>query len=236
MENYTIYMHRNLINHKVYIGQTRDKLSRRFKGGYGYRSSPHFYASIQKYGWDNFEHIILEQNLTADEANEREKFWIATFHSDNEQFGYNLTPGGCGQPEKKDNKTLRKKVYCKETGECFDSITEAALWAGLQKTGGSNITSQIKGTRKSAGRHPETGIPLHWCFLEEDIDTPNEKPKLGNAKRVKNLETGDIFESVNQAARAYNISNVTISKSCKSNGLIPVGANKGFKYHWVFID
>lgn len=235
MEKYTIYMHRNLINNKVYIGQTRDELNRRFKKGYGYRSSPHFYASIQKYGWDNFEHIVLEENLSAETANEREKFWIALFKSNEEKFGYNLTPGGCGQPAKKTNQTLRKKVYCKETGQCFNSITEAALWAGLKKTGGSNITSAIKGLRKTAGNHPETGEPLHWCFLEEELNLPNEKPKKGNAKRVKNLDTNEIFDSVNEAARVYQMSNVSISKSCKSNGTIPTGPNGSkIKYHWVF--
>lgn len=233
MSNYKIYMHRNLINNKVYIGQTRDDLKRRFKSGYGYRSSPHFYASIQKYGWNNFEHTILEENLTADQANERERFWIQVFRSTEEEYGYNLTSGGRGQPEKRSNKILRKKVYCKETKQCFDSITEAAEWAGLKKTGGSNITSQIKGNRKSAGRHPETGEPLHWCFFEEELNLPNQERNIANSKKVQNLDTGEIFNSINEASRFYNISNVTISKSCKTNGKIATGNDKG-KYHWIF--
>ena len=64
MKKYVIYMHRNKINNKVYVGQTRDELNRRFKSGYGYRTSPHFFAAIKKYGWDNFELIVLEENLT----------------------------------------------------------------------------------------------------------------------------------------------------------------------------
>jgi hypothetical protein len=45
---YKIYIHRNKINGKVYIGQTsEDDINRRFKGGSGYKSSPHFYYAIE---------------------------------------------------------------------------------------------------------------------------------------------------------------------------------------------
>ena len=71
--NYKIYMHKNKINGKVYIGQTYTSLRARFgKNGIGYKGCPIFYNAIQKYGWDNFEHEILEENIpNAEIANER---------------------------------------------------------------------------------------------------------------------------------------------------------------------
>ena len=36
MNNYKIYMHKNKINNKVYIGQTKQSLNSRFKQGNGY--------------------------------------------------------------------------------------------------------------------------------------------------------------------------------------------------------
>lgn len=51
---YTIYMHRNKINGKSYIGQTFQKPEERWKNGAGYKSCTYFYAAIQKYGWNNF--------------------------------------------------------------------------------------------------------------------------------------------------------------------------------------
>lgn len=59
------------MNGKLYIGQTgEDNLYRRFgKDGEYYHNSSYFYHAINKYGWNNFKHVILIENLTLDEAN-----------------------------------------------------------------------------------------------------------------------------------------------------------------------
>ena len=69
--NYTIYCHRNKINNKAYIGQTCQTTTRRWREGEGYINCSYFYAAIQKYGWNNFEHIILFENLTQKEKSHR---------------------------------------------------------------------------------------------------------------------------------------------------------------------
>lgn len=92
---YVIYLHRNKINNMVYIGQTnQNPPSRRWNNGNGYRHNQKFFFAIQKYGWDNFEHIILKDNLTLDEANYYEQFYISQYQSDIREKGYNLTSGG----------------------------------------------------------------------------------------------------------------------------------------------
>ena len=66
---YTIYCHKNKINNMCYIGQTcRKYVKTRWNLGKGYWCSTKFYNAIKKYGWDNFEHIILYTNLTKEEA------------------------------------------------------------------------------------------------------------------------------------------------------------------------
>lgn len=65
-------MHRNKLNNKVYIGITGRNPEIRWANGNGYKYNPHFFYSIQKYGWDGFEHIILDDKLTRDEAKEKE--------------------------------------------------------------------------------------------------------------------------------------------------------------------
>ena len=59
--NYTVYMHRNKYNNKVYIGITgRQPEIRWGSNGNGYWNNTHFYNAIKKYGWnDGFEHILM---------------------------------------------------------------------------------------------------------------------------------------------------------------------------------
>ena len=82
---------------KVYIGQTMHSLALRARGpaGAGYRHSSHFYAAIQKYGGlSNFKLEILKDNLTLEEANYWERYYIAMYDSTNREKGYNIAPGG----------------------------------------------------------------------------------------------------------------------------------------------
>ena len=82
---------------KIYIGQTMRSLSQRACGsaGTGYRHSSHFYAAIQKYGGlTNFQLEILKDNLTLEEANYWESYYITEYDSTNREKGYNISPGG----------------------------------------------------------------------------------------------------------------------------------------------
>lgn len=88
-----IYRHVNKINNKSYIGQTCQKVEKRWHNGYGYSDSPKFWKAICKYGWDNFTHEILEDNIeTVEKADERESYWINYYNSI--ENGYNINQGG----------------------------------------------------------------------------------------------------------------------------------------------
>lgn len=82
-KKYCIYLHRNKLNGKCYVGQTceSDPINRWRIDGSGYKTQPCFYRAIIKYGWDNFEHIILEKDLTAEAANEKECYWGGYYHA-----------------------------------------------------------------------------------------------------------------------------------------------------------
>lgn len=91
-----IYKIENLINHKVYIGQTNNP-KRRFSEhrakGYEINSNKVLYYAFDKYGIENFEFSIIEET---ENPNEREKYWIQYYNSF--ENGYNMTEGGDTPP------------------------------------------------------------------------------------------------------------------------------------------
>lgn len=90
---YKVYAHINIINGKVYIGQTSQKLERRWRDGRGYLTGV-FSRAIKRYGWDNFNHIILHTNLTKEQANYFETLYIKFYKAIS--LSYNITDGGEG--------------------------------------------------------------------------------------------------------------------------------------------
>lgn len=117
MNNYTVYMHVNKTNNKKYIGITKQKPEIRWSNGNHYRSSPHFYSSIKKYGWDGFEHLILFENLTEESAKNKEVKLIRENHSNNRKYGYNCTIGGEGTKGHKHTKEAREKMRIARLGK-----------------------------------------------------------------------------------------------------------------------
>ena len=87
---YTVYCHINKINGKTYVGITSLAPELRWKNGKGYKNCRKFYNAILKYGWDNFYHIILRDDLSLSKAEELERLLIA----DLKDFSYNIAPGG----------------------------------------------------------------------------------------------------------------------------------------------
>ena len=81
---------------KVYIGVTSVVPEKRWENGFGYRYNTHFWRAIVKYGWENFEHEIVVNGLTKDQAYRLEKELISAYRSTDPDFGYNITEGGLG--------------------------------------------------------------------------------------------------------------------------------------------
>ena len=115
---YCVYCHRNKINGKRYIGQTiyGDDPNKRWHLGKHYGKS--FKADIDKYGWDNFEHYIIQNNLSAEEANELEKLNIIAFNTTNPKYGYNERIAG--------NTNTTKKVFTESTKQLISINTSKA--------------------------------------------------------------------------------------------------------------
>lgn len=96
---YTVYSVQNNINGKLYIGMTSDfKRRKREHFNLGYKKSElyvkHLYKSMKYYGANNFTFNVIEEFNSLKESLDSEIFWISYFKSNNNEFGYNKTPGG----------------------------------------------------------------------------------------------------------------------------------------------
>ena len=92
-KKYSIYAH-VVPNGKRYIGKTSTVAAQRWANGNGYKYNDAFFADIQKYGWENIQHIILEIVSGDEKAAETEKKYIQQFKTFDPEFGYNKTTGG----------------------------------------------------------------------------------------------------------------------------------------------
>lgn len=91
---YSVYMHISPEG-KRYIGQCKDINRRWRKGGIGYKKdNAYFWADIQKYGWDNFEHVVVKSQLTKTDALNLESDLIHQYQTINPDKGYNHRTGG----------------------------------------------------------------------------------------------------------------------------------------------
>ena len=60
-----------------------------------------------------------------------------------------------------------KQFYCPELDMIFIGTLSAAKYLGLKSS--SCILDCIAGRKKSAGKHPTTGEPLHWMYLKDKL-------------------------------------------------------------------
>lgn len=95
-----IYKITNLINGKIYVGQTIRVLETRWDEHIRCANDNinyPLYNSINKYGLENFKIEILENDISDfDTLDEKEIYWIKKLNTTDRSVGYNLTEGGQG--------------------------------------------------------------------------------------------------------------------------------------------
>lgn len=108
---------------KSYIGQTNN-FNRRTNGHASINSPCRALKNaILKYGWDNFSHEILVDNLTLEQANELETKFILEFNTLSPN-GYNLTTGGNNKVASNETK---KKISMSLTGRTISDATKIKI-------------------------------------------------------------------------------------------------------------
>lgn len=241
-----IYKIENLVNGKIYIGQSKHIKQRWSEHKKELRRNNHGNDYLQrawnKYGEENFKHTVIEE-CSEDELDEREIYYINLYNSFESDIGYNLTSGGgrnkiisdctrqkLSQNMLGENHPNRKEVICLETGEIFISITSAANSIGVDYSAITRCCNGLTGTVKR----------LHWLFYNDylnktqiELDEIMEKENLRDHKVIC-LNTGEIFQSIKDAHKQTGVNANTIGQCCsgkrKKAGFDKNGDPQVFKY------
>ena len=218
-KEYKVYYHKNKINNKLYIGITKDPLNKRWRSnGEGYARQPKFYNAIKKYGWDNFDHILLIDKISVEEAKIIERELIKIYNT--KENGYNNTEGGEGlvgyhhseETKKKMSEsamgkpaTNNRPVRCIELKKVFNSARQAALYYNVAPPTITRVCQGIKPT--AAG--------FHWCYedqynieMEKDIQIPTRsKPVycITAQKEFKNASEACKWCNLKRAEHIHNV-------------------------------
>lgn len=179
-----IYKTTNLINGKIYIG--KDKNNNPKYLGSGKRLN----SSINKYGIENFEKVIIEYCESEEHMRDREKFWIAYYNSTCRTIGYNLTIGGdggdtfslrCVEDQEKTRKLLSKtSSYWNNINRTKHSENTKRLWQTPE------YAEKVRNAVLAAYQNPEVRAK-HSANMKQICNTPEARAlRSKNAKGSNN--------------------------------------------------
>ena len=187
-KTWSVYIHENKANGKVYIGITSQRVQSRWRDGkgyiMGYSVKTPFAHAIEKYGWSGFRHIVVLSGISEERANYVEKKLIRFFDATNREKGYNLSEGGgCSAGMK------RSQEFCKHQSE----LKKGTVFSAETRKKMSEAKKGVVPWNK--GKHP-------GC---------TEKQRAAAKMRSRRVKTSDgIFDSVTACAEYYGVPRKTL--------------------------
>ena len=170
--------------------------------GNKYRRHPYFYNAIKKYGWDNFEHKIIFTDLTEKEAKLLEQMYIVLYDTNNKLYGYNMTLGGDGS------------LGCCHTEEAKKKMHNAHKGKILTEEHKKHIGEASKARWQDAQYREKT---INSRKGHKHSDNTKAKIGKGNSKKVRCIETREIFNSEYEAGEKYHRSYTNLGRAIKNN-------------------
>lgn len=202
-----IYKVTNLINNKIYIGQTTRSFNRRkiehinqalHPETYKRKPCRYFHAALVKYGLENFKWEILFECKTKEELNNKEIYLIKEFNSYGKN-GYNLSIGGDSNAGYKHSIETRERMKKhKHTKESKEKLSKSHSGKKLSQITKDKLRIINTGIKKSQEQREKAKIYL----------------KGKGVKKVK-CSNGIIYNSITEAATLLNLHISKISNVCK---------------------
>lgn len=208
-KTYLIYCMKNKINGKMYIGQTCNLKARlsNYKR-LNCKDQPKIYAALLKYGFEGFEIIILDKDLTHHEANAREFELIREYNSI--KGGYNCKDGGEVPPP------VPRRIISTPQGEMF--LSDASRVSGIaanaltnrirlgwppeklfEPIGSEFSKRKVRENAAARGRSPELRRKMRDTQIKnaKNIDTPLGKMPLCVAEEKSGIRRDTLTFRIN---------------------------------------
>lgn len=208
-----IYCIHNLKTNKNYIGQTNEGFFKRFNRHAGaLKKGTHFNKHLQRafnlYGTDSFIFYVVKKLESPDEIDEAEKYFIREFNSINN--GYNILEGGGGMSGA--NHPFFGKKHSEETKRLLSELHKGMRTGPLNNFYGEDHSGEKNGFYGK--KHDEETCKKMSEIKKAQIETNEEyhakvceaskkgaaASALVNNRKVICNETGEVFESITEAA------------------------------------
>lgn len=219
-----IYKITNLINNKIYIGQSK------FLDNNYFGSGVFIKKAIKKYGKKNFKKEIIEF-CKEEELDEKERFYIKNLNSVNE--GYNFLYGGTGDASVSGSKSPNSKVFFiyNLNGDLVFSGKGVKLYC---RENGFNESKVLSCCRRKLFHYREQIFSynkINKKELKESIYIFMQNKGAKNKKKVYALSPeGDAFTFYNTVsfAKEKNLSDRSIRRVLEENN--NVHTHKGWQF------
>ncbi len=213
--------------------------------------------SIEKYGFEAFE--VIEEFDTAyskEELDYLEIKYIKMFNCINPN-GYNSASGGSnGKHCEKTIENISEKVVCLNTKKIFTSAKKACEFYNLKLNNNKHIGEicnniEFKRGRKYCGTL-ENGERLTWLYYKDYIKLSDyeieQRVKIAqqdtssknnpNATKIICITTNEVFYSIAEASRKYNINESSIRQTCnsKNNRKVAGKSIDGTPLQWLYYE
>lgn len=212
-----IYKITNIVNSKVYIGQTINGFDNRY--AYNIKRNTHnkhLKSAIHKYGMHNFQiNKVFDIAFSKEELDIKEDLWINYFNCINN--GYNNQGGGSnGKPSEETLKKLSeshkgKNSYINKTPqemkEFKKRMSEARKGENNPLYGRTGVLSPAYGHKLSVESRNKISEKLKGRFIGENNIS---------SKKVICLETFIIYPSAGECSRSFNCTQGEISSVCNN--------------------
>ena len=237
-----IYMIRNKINDKVYIGQSIH-IQNRLDGHKrelrkGRHDSRHLQFAWDKYGEENFEFLSICE-CRKEKLNEMEQYYILCFESYLSDFGYNTSLGGQSSLMREETRIkIGNSVRGEKNGFYGKHHTEEQKVKWSEQRSGKNAPAY----GRTGEKHPFYG-KHHTKEAKEKMRqalTGTHYQKEGkdnpNSKVIYCIELDRVFYGIKNAGRELGIASQSIT-ACVNKRRKSAGKDKdGNSLHWVYYE